>query len=206
MTNQNTFTEAPETETVIDAAASLTGDLAQERVLDLSDMADEPGGPLAPGWYAAEVIEGYATRKGKQIVTSDSPSQDGSSRNALLALKVSPVRGEPRNLQTRFNYRESDFKPERVQYVKSLREDMKGVQGRWPDPDGQRTSLLLAKIGQLGKATKVGVPLTAENTIVVGKFVGAKLDVRIVVDNNGYNEIKEYAESGTKAPKPRTQA
>jgi hypothetical protein len=176
---------------------SLTDDLAQERVLDLSDMADEPGGALSPGWYPAEVVEGYATRKGKQLMTGDSVSHNGDSHNLQLCFKLQPPKGDVRTLQGRQNYRPNDFTPERVQFIKRLREELKGVRD-WPDRDAQRTSLALAKLGQLGKATKIGLPLTAQNTLVAAKFIGAKLDVRLIIKDQ-YNEIVEFAEAGTRS-------
>jgi hypothetical protein len=192
------------TEFVEQPEVSLTDDLAQERVLDLNDMAEEPGGPLAPGWYKATVIEGYGTRSGKQFTTTDEPSKDGASRNTRLCLSIQPVKGDPRNLQTSQNYRPSDFTPERIAHVKQLRVDFGGVQGRWPDTDGQRSSLALAKVGQIGKATKRGVPLSASNQVVPSKYIGAELDVRIIIDQNNYNDIKEYAEAGSKTAPRRS--
>lgn len=183
------------------AEVSLTDDLAQERVLDLSDMADEPGGALAPGWYSFDIIEGYSTRKGTQFVTEDTISKDGASHNSRICLSIKPIKGDPRNLQTSFNYRTSDFSPERIQHIKEMRAELKQVK-QWPDRDAQRTSLALARLGQLGKATKVGVPLTSDNTLIPAKFIGSGGDVRVIIDSNGYNEAVEYAEAGTRAPRP----
>lgn len=105
---------------VADEAVSLTGGLAEERVVDLSDFAEAPGGALPRGWYAADIIEGYATRRGKQFVTGDTVSQNGDSRNLRLCIKVSTAT-EPHNLQEVLNYRPSDFTPERLAFIKEAR-------------------------------------------------------------------------------------
>lgn len=179
-------------EPAIDGGVSLTGDLAQERVVDLSDFAEAPGGALPRGWYAAEVIEGYATRNGKQFVTSDTVSKNGDSRNLRLCIKVSTAT-EPHNLQEVLNYRPSDFTPERLAFIKEMRSEFKGTKGRWANADVQRSSLAVASLGQVGKAMSIGTPLTAEGNIKAGAFVGKKLDVRVSIDDNGYNVVTGYA-------------
>lgn len=178
-------------------AAGLTSDLAEERVVDLSDFAEEPGGPLRPGWYKAEVLEGYATRSGKQFATSDSLSQAGDSRNLRLCFKVAVPGKEPRNIQKTINYRTTDFTPERLAVIKEARQEFSGVQGRWPNVELQRSSLAVAQLGQVGKATGVGVPLTHEGNINASRFVGKKLDVRLTIDKNSYNDVTAFAASST---------
>src|SRR4051812_21561578 len=120
------------TEFVEATTPSLTDDgLAAEVLPSLTDMAEEVGGPLPRGWYKAEVIEGYSTRKGTQFITGDAVSKRGDSRNLTICLKLTPQKGEPRNTFTRLNYRPADFTPERIAFIKEMRDEMKGVKGKW---------------------------------------------------------------------------
>lgn len=185
-------------EFVENASVSLTDDLATESV-DLSDLAEEPsGGPMQPGWYKSEIIEGYATRSGKQFLTSDEPSKNGDSRNLQLCFRVTPRTGEPRNLNVRINYRLEDLTPERIAYVKEAREQFRGVHGRWSDADVQRSSLALAQLGQLGKSVGFATPKAAQGNVNSASFIGKTPDIRLRIDKNNYNEVSEYAPSGTK--------
>jgi hypothetical protein len=176
--------------------------LQSENVPDLSDLAAEAsGGALKAGWYAAEVIEGYATRKGHQFTTEDTVSQKGDSRNLRICLKI----GE-RNLQTSFNYRVTDFSPERIAHIKELREEFKGVQGKWADADGQRSSLAIAKLGQFQKAVGFTFKRTPTGQIVASPFVGQKIDVRLNVNEEGYNDVKEFAKAGDRTAATKSKA
>jgi hypothetical protein len=173
----------------------LTDTLTSEEVPDLSSYAEEPtGSALKAGWYDADVIEGYATRKGHQFATEDTVSQKGDSRNLRLCFKI----GE-RNLQESFNYRPTDFTPERLAHIKELREEFKGVKGKWADADGQRSSLAIAKLGQIQKAFGFPFKRTPSGQIVAASFVGQKVQVRVIVNDEGYNEVKEFAPAGSKA-------
>lgn len=179
-------------------AVDLAGGLADERVLDLGDMADEPsGGALPNGWYAADVIEGYATRKGKQFTTGSSVSKSGDSQNLTICLRVSPSKGEPTNLNTSINYRVTDLTQERIEYVKDARKEFAGVKGRWANADAQRSSLAIATLGQFGKATGVGVSVTATGLVKGAAYVGKKLLVRLSTNDRGYNEVTAFAAPGT---------
>lgn len=190
-----------ETTFVEDQTVNVGDGLATETLPDLSDFADEPGGALQSGWYKAVIIEGYATRKGKQLVTEDAVSKDGASRNLRVCFQVSPLRGDSRNLINGFNYRPSDFTPERLAWIKEKREEYKGVQGKWADADAQRSSLSIAQLGQFQKALGFQFPRTPNGTIVVGPLVGKALDVYIRIGKDGFNEISQYAEAETRTPK-----
>lgn len=172
--------------------------LASEDVPSIADMAEEMGGAWPKGWYRAEVIEGYSTRKGKVFTTEDNISQKGDSRNLRLCFRVTKGTDE-RQMQTSINYRTSDFTKERIAHVKEMREEYKGVKGRWADGDAQRSSLALARLGALEKTTKQSLKRTPEGGLVPHIFVGKKLDVYLGVDDQGYNEITGFAESGSKA-------
>lgn len=188
-----TFVESPDVQ--------LGDSLATETLPDLSDFADEPGGALQPGWYKAVIIEGYATRKGKQLTTEDVTSKDGASRNLRIAFQVSPLRGDSRNLINGFNYRPADFTPERLAWIKEKRAEYAGVQGKWADADAQRSSLAVAKLGQFQAALGFRFATTPSGSIVIGPLVGKELDVHVRIDKNGYNEVNEYAPAGTRTPK-----
>lgn len=162
----------------------------EPKVLNLDEFPDEPSGGAWPkGWYGALVLEGYSTPKGTVFTTSDGTSKDGSSRNLRICFKVSKST-ETRNIQESFNYRTTDFTPERIGFVKEMREQYKDVKGRWPDGDVQRSSLALASCKSLGKAVGHSLELTDEGYISPSQFVGKSLEVYLVIDENGYNKVK----------------
>lgn len=171
--------------------------LNTEEIPSLADFADDVGGPWANGWYKAEVVEGYTTRKGKVIQTDDTQSSKGDSRNLKLAFRVVDSKGNERFIMENINYRNSDFTKARISYIKEMREEYKGVKGRWADGDAQRTSLALARLGALEKIAGA-IKRTAEG-VAAFQFVGKRLDVRLGTDDNGYNVITAFAPSGTKA-------
>ena len=181
------------TATLNDVAASTVA----ENVPSLADLAEEPGGAWPAGWYAAEIIEGYATPKGKQFSTSDAPSKGGDSRNLRLCFKVQGPGGE-RLMQESFNYRQTDFTPERIADIKAGREEHKGVQGKWNDaPDLQRSSLAVAKIGALEKA--IGFTIRNEDGVTEpARVVGQRVDIRLTVNDDGYNVVSKFAKAGEK--------
>jgi hypothetical protein len=189
MTAESTFVETPAT-------------LAPETLPNLEDLADEPTGPFSVGWYKADVIEGYSTRSGKQFVTEDVVSQKGDSRNLRVCVKVTPASGDSRNFQFQFNYRASDWTPERIEFIKEMRKDMAGVKN-WPDRDAQRTSLALAKIGQFQKAIGFQLPIL-NGALLAGPLVDKKLDVRLVINPDGYNDVQSFATPGKFTPKARS--
>src|SRR5262249_29637633 len=125
-----------------------------EEMPDLDELAQEPSvGAWPAGWYAAEVLEGYQTRGGKQVTTSDTSSKDGSSRNIAFALKVTNANGDERTYRAGLNYRTDDFSPEILSAIKDARVEFAG-QREWPGEakDLQRSSLAVGKIGQVQKA------------------------------------------------------
>lgn len=178
------------TETLNDVA----NDTAVEEVVSLADFAAPVSGAWPKGWYDAEVIEGYSTPKGKVFETGDAPSKNGDSRNATFCFKVKNAKGEERTIQTLFNYRESDFSADRIAFIKQARIDNASTKGKWADGDAQRTSLALAKIGQLENAigtVRVGRQLTP------AKAVGQKLQVRLTENEDGFNEINAFDKPAT---------
>lgn len=178
-----------------DVTLDLGEGLEAEAINGLEEMAEEPQGAWPKGWYSAEVIEGFQTRKGKTIQTGDAVSKDGASRNLKLCVRVKNG-VEERNMIASFNYRVSDFSPERIAFIKEKRVEMKGVRGRWPDTDAQRSSLALAFIGGLTKALGFS-PKIANGGLVSGIYVGSKVDVYLGQDEKGYNEVKNFSALGT---------
>ena len=179
-----------------DVTLDLGDGLEAESIDGLEELAEETQGAWPKGWYKAEVIEGFQTRKGKTIQTGDSVSKDGASRNLKLCLRV--VNGvQERNMIASFNYRASDFSPERIAFVKEKRKEHEGVSGRWSDTDAQRSSLALAFIGGLTKALGFS-PKIANGGLVAGIYVGSKVDVYLGVDKKGFNDARNFAKAGDK--------
>lgn len=185
--------------------------LAAEEMPSLAEFAEEPGGAWPKGWYSAEVIEGYATPKGTQFTTGDSLSKNGTSRNLTICLRVDSGKGssdgegravgagQTRNTFEQVNYRADDFTPDKMAMVAELRRENKGVRGAWPgQADAQRTSLALAKLGQIEKAMGATFKRTPQG-LTAAHFVGRKVDVRFGVDEKGYNEVTAFAPAGTRA-------
>lgn len=167
--------------------------------VDLSSLADEPGGAWAAGWYAGETIEGYQAGKGYTFLTADSVSKKGDSRNFRLCFRLTNG-GNERTTFTSFNYRTGDFAADRVKAVVALRAEFKGKKGAWVGyEDIQRSSLALGKLGQLQKATGQAITFNAEGGINVAPFIGKKVDVRLGIDEKGYNEVTALAPLGEKA-------
>jgi hypothetical protein len=171
--------------------------LAQESVPSLEDFAEEAGGAWPAGWYGAKVIEGYSTPKGKVFTTADAPSSNGDSRNLRLCFSVKGPGGE-RTMQETFNYRPSDFTPERLAFIKEAREENKNVKGRWANVDAQRSSLAVAKIGAIEKALGTTIR-TSAGTIAADKATNSSVDVRLSTNEDGYNVVTKFAAPGTKA-------
>jgi hypothetical protein len=177
--------------------SDMTADLAVEFAPSLEDFAEESGGAWPAGWYPGEIIEGYSTPKGKQFLTDDFVSGKGDSRNLRLCFRVQGALGD-RTIQEVFNYRPSDFTAERMAYVTQARLDHKGVQGKWnDDPDGQRSSLAVAKIGAIEKALGFSIH-TVDGRVVPGRAVGQKVDVRLNINAEGFNDITKFDKAGAK--------
>lgn len=177
--------------------SDVTDNLETEEV-SLTDFDEGPGGALPKGWYGATIIEGYSTGKGKVFTTSDSPSKDGNSRNFMLVLALDK---SDRKIFHSFNYRTTDFSPERIAYVKELRQEFKDVRGAWPDKDGQRSSLALVGLGRLEAAVGFKIKLTPNKTIIPSIFIGQKVDVKLTVDEDDFNKVTTFAKSGEKTGK-----
>lgn len=183
--------------TATDVTLDLGEGLEGEPLVGLEDFAEEfTGGAWPKGWYKARIIEGFQTRKGKTVTTGDAVSKDGASRNLKLCLNVRKGT-EERNMIASFNYRTSDFHPDRQSFIKEKRLEFKGMQS-WPDKDAQRSSLALAALGDLAKAT-FPPKRTAEGGLIAGLYVGTQVDVYLGLDSDGkYNEPKNFAKSGEK--------
>jgi hypothetical protein len=168
-----------------------TEGLVKEEVPSLQEFAEEPGGAWPKGWYAAEIIEGFSSRSGKQFLTEDAPSQKGDSRNATFCFLVTGKAGEERTMFTRINYRETDFDPARLEYVKEVRDRNKGVKGRWDDADAQRTSLALRSVAGIEKALGFSIR-DRHGNVIPQRAVGQKLRVRLTTTEEGFNEINAF--------------
>lgn len=176
---------------------AMTANLSTEDVPSLADFAEAPGGALAPGWYSATIIEGYTTRKaGKVFTTSDNPSAKGDSRNLRLCFAIEVPGADAIQMQESFNYRPSDFSTERLAFIKEARAEYKGVKGRWSDTDAQRSSLAVAKLGAIEKA--LGFALRTTDGMAPAKAIDQKVDVRLIVNEDGFNEVAKFDKAGSK--------
>lgn len=173
-----------------------------EELPSLADFAQEPGGAWPKGWYAATILEGYATPKGTVFQTLDNPSKAGDSRNLMICVSMDGGKLGTRNTFTQLNYRAGDFTADRMAAIKEAREQFKGARGAWTgQTDLQRSSLALAQLGQLEAALGFRLPLHPAGHILAAKLVGQKMDVRLGEDEKGYNEINAFAKAGTRAKK-----
>lgn len=174
--------------------------LASEGMPSLAEFADEPGGAWPVGWYKAKVLEGFSTNSGKQFRTEEVSSNDGMSRNLWLAVEVTG-QGGTRKMRTNFNYRPEDFHPDRLERIKEARTTNKGVKGAWQgQKDLQRSSISIGQLGMLEKAFGFGLQRHPETkNLLPSVFIGKAVDVRLGVDDKGYNEITQFAAAGSKA-------
>jgi hypothetical protein len=178
---------------------------------DLSDFGKEPSsGPWehqgfgpSNNWYPAEVIEGYATASSFQWTTEDTASKDGASRNMRVCFRVTNSSNETRNIWASFNYRLDDFSARKLSAIKELREQYAGKKGAWAEKDLQRTSLAVASLGQFERAfdKKVRLSRTEAGNLNPGNLTGYKIDVRLGVNEDGYNTVEEYARLGERTVK-----
>jgi hypothetical protein len=180
---------------------SLADSTTHEALPSLADFADEVGGAWPKGWYAATIIEGYATPKGKQFSTGDTPSQKGDSRNLRLCLKATDGKSE-RTMQESFNYRQGDFSAERLAFIAEARTENKGLKN-WADKDAQRSSLAIGKLGQIGKAIAEGFQFSINGNggLNVAPLIGVAVDIRLGINDDGFNEITGFAPAGSKTAK-----
>ena len=171
--------------------------LAAEEIPSLSDFFEEPGGNIAPGWYAATVLEGYATGKGTQFTTTDEPFKDGR-RIFRLALGLT-VGGSSRNLQKTFFYSPESFSAENLARVKGMREQFKG-QKSWPGQgQAQNFSITLGHMSQLEKAIGFKLARHPNGGLLAAPYIGKHLDVRVRTDAKGYDDISGFAPAGTRS-------
>ena len=172
--------------------------VAADTEVDLSDDAREAGGALPSGWYAATVVDQYTTpRSGTAFSTSDTVAKSQESRNLMIAFSLD---GFERNIFTRLNYRAGDLtiSTERRAELKRMASTHKPGE-KWTDRGAQATFLSRGRIGQVQKALGIAsLPLIAGAGIDVSSFPGRKVDVRLTVNEDGYNEVTDLAPSGTR--------
>ncbi len=168
-----------------------------EDVPDITGFADEPGGAWK-GWFKAEIIPGYTTGKGKVFTTEDTAARDAQnpSRNFRVCLAIHNG-NQTRNNFTSFNYRVGDFDKDRLSAIEQARKAFSGVT-KWPDSDLQRSSLAIAKLGQMFKATGVKPKRREDGVLIPDAFVGAKADVYLAINDKGFNDITQFAAPGAK--------
>lgn len=178
-----------------------TTGLVGEKVGALSDFYEEPGGAWAAGWYKATVIEGYKTPKsGHEFATETTIARTGDSFNLRLCFAI--TRGsDTRNLQEVFNYRQMDFSADRQAFVREQRAINKDPKG-WADKDAQRSSLALVALSGitvgLGLDKTGGFTVLPNGFIATAEFIGKACDVRLSIDEKGYNRVAAFAPAGTK--------
>jgi len=177
--------------------------LSEGDIPSMIDMADEPSqGAWKTGWYRATILDGYSSKRGTQFTTSDVSSKAGDSRNLRLCLAVQSTDGkEVRNLQDQFNYRFQDLDVDYRKNIKEARAEFKGLQ-KWPGAaaDLQRSSIAIGQLGALEKALGFGFKSTPVG-INPSPLVTHEVDVRLGVDENGFNDVREYAKAGEKVRK-----
>ena len=176
--------------------------LAQEELPSLDAFYEEPSGNITPGWYAATVLEGYATGKGTQFTTTDEPfngPSGGDGRRIFrLALGLT-VSGAQRNLQKTFFYSPEQFSGENLAHIKALREQFKG-QKKWQGQgQAQNFSITLGHLSQLEKAIGFKLARHPNGGLLAAPYIGKKLDVRVSTGKNGYDEVTGFAPAGTRA-------
>jgi hypothetical protein len=188
-----------------DLNATTTMGLASEGEVDFAAFADEPSqGAWPNGWYAATVIEGYATRKGHQFITEDVTSKNGDSRNIRFCFAVVNTAGETRNIQEQYNYKsELLLTSEGLTGLAEARKELKGVRS-WPGEAKamQSSSITLGKLGQFQKA--LGLKLKSTGiSFDPSVFVGQRVDVKLSTDTDGFNKVTEFSKAGEKARSKR---
>jgi hypothetical protein len=166
--------------------------MAPEEMPSLDDFYEEPGGNIPPGWYEADILEGYATGRGTQFVTGDEPGKNGQ-RMLRFCFGVN-VSGHQRNLQKTWFYTEGQFEGEYLARIKGLREQFAGVKS-WPGHGKEQNfSINLGQLSQLGKA--VGFKLVkhpnGSGGLMAKPYVGKKLRVRVMTGKKGFDELAGF--------------
>jgi hypothetical protein len=174
--------------------------LGSEEMPSLADMAHEPStGAWPDGWYAATILEGYATNSGHEFITEDSPSKDGSSRNMRICIRAKNKAGEERNYFTSLNYRKGDLTKVTMEAVKKALQtakEQKWANKDWPAEwkDIHRTIIAIQGLAQFERALGFKLSKTEEGTIKVAPFFNQKLDARLRLnDETGYSDVAEFA-------------
>lgn len=189
------------------------------RSVKLTEFAQKASGAWPHGWYSATVIDGFV-KGGHEFLSGNTaakqkrlPSGEMSdpSVNLMVCFTLNNAETkEARNDFAQFNYRTSDFDPETLEVVRNLRAEMKGVRGRWEGfEDEQRSSIAVAKLGQLFEAIGTDVPLSDDGEVIMAGLAGSSLFVRLGVDEEtGYNTITGFSkwptgvEPGKRKKKP----
>ena len=171
-----------------------------EEMPDLSSFARPVSeGAWPAGWYQAKVIEGYATGSGFQWVTGDLPSKDNQSRNMTVCFSVTNSSGDERKTWTSFNYRSDDFTKQKLGAITELRQKNAKLK-QWPEKDLQRTSIAVASLGQFERAFAGMTRLkrTTQGNLATVNLIGYKMDLRLSINDDGFNEVEEFAPLGEK--------
>jgi len=172
---------------------------AAEEMPSLADMAHEPSSGAWPdGWYAGQILEGYATNSGREFMTEDTLSQKGDSRNLVICLRLANKGKEARNYFYRLNYKPGDLTAETLAKVKKVRElaAREKWRGAWPDQvkPVQASALSLERLACFERALGFRLKRTAAGTIDTRPFVNQQLDVRLKLDeDSGFSEVAEVA-------------
>lgn len=181
------------------------GGNAPEEMPSFAELAEPTGGAWKKGWYAAEIIEGYATGNGHTFSTEDKSSKNGDSRNLIICVKMDGGLLEPgatRNTFAQLNYRIEDLTAARVRAVVEARKMFGEQRGAWVgNTDLQRSSIVMGKFGQLESAFGFTLPKHPQGHFAPIKLVSQRIDVRLGEDDKGYNVITGFAKAGTKAKK-----
>lgn len=173
-----------------------------EELPSLADYAREPSqGAWPKDWYKAQIIEGYATGSGYQWETHDAPSKDGTSRNMTVCFALTNSAGETRNIWVSFNYRLDDFTAQKLNAIIALRKQYAGKRGAWAEKDLQRSSLAIAQLGQFERALGFRFQRTPAGFLKTSVFVGQKMDVRLTINEEEFNEVAEFARLGDRTDK-----
>lgn len=175
---------------------------------DLSEMAegDRQSEPWTNGWYGGRILEQrqFTDKNGNDrvFVSSDEPSQNGSSRNIRLQVVVTRADGRELNLSALVNYRPEDLTTETVQAVAARRAQVKTGETEWGDLF--RANMTLTRLGKLQKLA--GVRNFARNGnggLDLHGLYGKSAFFKLADDdrNSQYKMIKDYrADRPTKVP------
>lgn len=177
----------------MDNLENLQGDVVTG--IDLREEAVEPQTGWAPGWYAAEVIEGFTSRKGTVIQSGTSLAKSGESYNAKFCFRLTNGT-EQMTTFTNINYKVADFSPQMTEAIRNLRTQF-APNSRWEGfSNEQRASILRIRLANFQKGAGLDqLPLSSEGTIQVQPFIGKNLFVRLSENKEtGYMEVSGYSD------------